>query len=94
MGGAGAKMPQRAEIGCAGDEDDVAALQLPEDPLMSWLWGQRRPFPLGCSPGEPACAATRRPGRSGGAAVPSGARTVRLGALTPAQMMKKVRGEG
>jgi hypothetical protein len=59
---------------CAGDEGDVAAPQWPAELLMSWFRGQRCPFPLGASPGESACAAAQRPGRSGSAAIPSGAR--------------------
>jgi hypothetical protein len=46
-GGAGAKMPQRAGIGCAGEEGDVAALHCSEELLMSWFQGQRNPFPHG-----------------------------------------------
>jgi hypothetical protein len=73
-GGAGAKMPQRAGIGCAGDEGDVVALQWPVELLMPWFRGQRRPSPWGLSPGESACAATRHPAWPGGAAVPLGTR--------------------
>jgi hypothetical protein len=59
-------MPQRAGIGCAGDEGDVVALQWPVELLMPWL--------RGLSPGESACAAIRLPGWPGSAAVPLGTR--------------------
>jgi hypothetical protein len=87
-------MPQRVGIGCAGEEGDVAALHWSEELLMSCSRGKGILSPMGAFPGEFACAATRRLGRSGGVAVPSDARTARLGLLTSAQRRKKVRGEG
>jgi hypothetical protein len=81
-GGARAKMPQRTGIGRAGGDGDVAAPLWPAEPLVAWLWWQRGSFPLGGFPRRAhARAAARRPGRSGGAAVPSNSRT---GAVGPA----------
>jgi hypothetical protein len=68
-------MLRRLGIGFTSEVSDVDAPHCPAELLMSWFRGQKGPFPLGASPGESACTAARRPGRPGGAAVPSSART-------------------
>jgi hypothetical protein len=85
-------MPQCLGIGCAGEVSDVAAPQWLAELLMSWFRGQKGPFPLGASPSEFVCAAARRPGRPGGAAVPSGTRVGAAGRAHPSAEQDK--GEG
>jgi hypothetical protein len=92
-GGAGAKMPQRGGIGCAGDEGDVAAPQWSAELLMPWFRGAKVSFPPGGFPRRVRVSSGSASGPDG-AVRPSHQARARawLGAHTPAQKGKR-RGE-
>jgi hypothetical protein len=67
-------MSRRQEIGRTGGEGDVATPLWSAEPLVAWLLRANGSFPLKASPGERAHGVARRPGRPGGAAIPSSSR--------------------